>query len=66
MFNLLDVVRVRNLFSESCIKNGDIGTITEIFNNHKKTAYEVEFCDNQGKTIEILTLTADNLIKGSS
>lgn len=66
MFELFDIVQAKVSFNDSPVMQSEKGTIVEVLDNGKSIAYEVEFCDEYGKTIEILTLTGDNLIKVSS
>jgi hypothetical protein len=64
-FHELDVVTLADDIPEDGLKAGAIGTIVDVF--HKpKTAYEVEFSADDGVTITMATLTADQIRPYSS
>lgn len=55
----LDVVRANKNLSKSVLK-GCIGTIVLIYNK-PRLAYEVEFFDEEGETLELLTVEKDDI-----
>jgi hypothetical protein len=56
----LDVVALATDLPGEGLNTGDIGTVVHVF--HKPyTAYEVEFTDPDGRTIAMVTLTADQI-----
>ncbi|QEY26173.1 DUF4926 domain-containing protein [Neisseria zalophi] len=59
-YTLLEVVQLQQDFPSFNLRKGDIGTIVDIYSNPDE-AYEVEFCDNEGKTIALLTLKSEQL-----
>lgn len=56
---LLDVVALLKEKPEQKLLRGQIGTVVERYND---TDYEVEFSDNNGKTISIMTLSTDEVM----
>jgi hypothetical protein len=56
---LLDVVALLKGKPEYKLLRGQIGTIVERYSN---TEFEVEFSDNNGKTISLLTLSTDEIM----
>ncbi|MGN7941020.1 DUF4926 domain-containing protein [Virgibacillus sp. 6R] len=61
MYNEFDVVRLKELSIDAIhVKVGDIGAIIMVFEGE---IYEVEFVNNQGKVIEILTLHTKQIKK---
>ena len=56
---LLDVVALLKEKPENKLLRGQIGTVVERYSN---TEFEVEFSDNSGKTISILTLSTDEIM----
>jgi Domain of unknown function (DUF4926) len=59
MIKLLDEVALLKEMPENKLLRGQIGTIVERFSD---TEFEVEFSDNKGKTIAMLTLTTDEIM----
>jgi len=56
----LDVVTLTQDFPVDGVKAGAIGTVVHVF--HKpSTAYEVEFVNDDGSTIAMITVTANQL-----
>lgn len=55
--DMLKVVRL--IDAHSFCQAGDVGTIVEVFN--QGTAFEVEFADENGCTIEMLTLKREEV-----
>ena len=55
MINEIDIVTITHGVAEYNLKRGDIGTVVHYYGDGK--AYEVEFINNDGRTIALLTLT---------
>ena len=60
-YSLLEVVKLQQDLPGFNLQKGDIGAIVEVYSNPYE-AYEVEFCDNEGKTIALLTLKPEQLM----
>jgi len=58
--NLLDVISVLAEVPEEGIQAGMIGTVVDIHYG-PCLAYEVEFCDDQGRTIALAALLPDQI-----
>jgi hypothetical protein len=56
---LLDVVALLKEVPEKKLLRGQIGTVIECYTN---TEFEVEFSDNKGRTISMLTLSTDEIM----
>ncbi len=56
---LLDTVALIEDLPERKLKRGEVGTVVEIL---APDAYEVEFCDDEGKTYAMFALRADQLM----
>jgi hypothetical protein len=56
---LLDVVALLKEIPEKKLLRGQIGTIVERYTDAE---FEVEFSDNNGKTISMLTLATDDIM----
>ena len=56
---LLDVVALLKEVPEKKMLRGQIGTVIERYTD---TEFEVEFSDNNGKTISMLTLSTDEIM----
>jgi len=56
-----DVVRLRRPSPEHQLAEGAVGAIVLVFEDPR--AYEVEFCDNDGVTLGLVTLNEDDLEK---
>jgi len=56
---LLDVVALLEDLPERGLVAGQVGTVVELLND---AAFEVEFCDNEGKTYALLALRSDQLM----
>lgn len=54
-----DVVRLRQPVPKHNLAVGAVGAIVMVYDN--PTAYEVEFCDQNGVTLALLTLREDAL-----
>ena len=56
---MLDVVALLGDLRESGLVTGQVGTVVEILDNG---VFEVEFCDNDGRTYATLALRDDQLM----
>ena len=56
---LLDVVALTENIPERGLARGQVGTVVEIYG---PDAYEVEFCDDDGRTYALLSLHANQLM----
>jgi len=56
---MLDVVALLEDRSDRGLMAGQVGTVVEILDDG---VYEVEFCDNEGRTYDSLALPADQLM----
>jgi hypothetical protein len=56
---LLDVVALTEDLPDRGLVRGQVGTVVEVF---RAGAFEVEFCDNDGRTYAMLPLNADQLL----
>ncbi len=56
----LDVVRITRDIAGAGLQVGATGTIVHL-HAAQPPAYEVEFCDDQGRTVALLTLTDDDM-----
>jgi Domain of unknown function (DUF4926) len=56
---LLDVVALLKEKPEGKLLRGQIGTVVERYNDSE---FEIEFSDNNGKTISMLTLSTDEVM----
>lgn len=59
MFNELEVVELTHDIKESKLKEGDKGTIVEIYKGGE--AFEVEFISPDGKTSVLFTLSSEDI-----
>jgi hypothetical protein len=57
--NLYDVVALTEDIPDSGLVRGHVGTVVEIL---KPDVFEVEFCDNDGRTYAMLPLTRNQLM----
>lgn len=57
-----DVVFLKENLPESGLIKGQAGVILDVYHS-PSLAYEVEFCDTDGKTILCLALSPDQLIQ---
>ena len=57
---LLEVVALTEDLPEQALWRGQVGTVVEILGNG--AAYEVEFCDRNGRTYASLGLRPDQLL----
>lgn len=58
-FKLLDVVALTDNLPQRGLVRGQVGTIVETLS---PDAFEVEFCDNDGRTYAMLALKASQLM----
>jgi hypothetical protein len=56
---LLDVVALTEDLPERCLSRGQVGTVVETL---APDVFEVEFCDNDGRTYATLALHAKQLM----
>lgn len=52
-----DVVRLRRALSEQSLPAGATGTVVMVYDT--PPGYELEFCDEQGGTLALISLTAN-------
>lgn len=57
--SLLDTVALSEDLPERNLKRGEVGTVVEIL---APNTYEVEFCDDEGRTYAMFALRADQLM----
>lgn len=50
---------------QAAVRAGQVGTVVHVFSK-PSPAYEVEFCDADGETLAMLTLTAEQIAKTSA
>lgn len=60
VIQLLDVVALTTNIPEYGLHRGQVGTVVDLLANGQ--AFEVEFCDREGRTYESIGLRADQLI----
>lgn len=61
-YDITEVVAVINDNYHSTVRKGQVGTIVEILGENRNV-YEVEFCDDQGKTFYTAAIKEDDLLK---
>jgi len=61
MYKEYDVVRLREARVADGLSKGAVGTVL-IVHDAVPAAYEVEFCDSNGFTLALLTLTDNDLL----
>ena len=59
MINELDLVVLLKDFDDYGLKSGDLGTVVHCYKD--KEGFEVEFVTADGRTIEVLTLTDEEI-----
>ena len=59
MLNINDVIKVSKDIQED-IRAGDMGTVVHIFDQNPPV-YEIEFSDDQGRTIETVPLKEEDV-----
>jgi hypothetical protein len=64
-FSLLDVVTLVSDMPEEKLKAGMVGTVIEIYTKPNE-AYEVEFCDECGRTITTIALLPNQILLSSN
>lgn len=57
--NPLDVVALMEDMPKRGLVAGQVGTVVEV---HEPGVFEIEFCDNEGKTYAMLALREEQLI----
>ena len=57
--NLLDVVALTTDLPDEGLIRGQVGTVVEVLS---PSVYEIEFCDDSGRTYAQLPLPADKLL----
>jgi len=57
--SLLDTVALSEDLPQRNLKRGEVGTVVEIL---APDTYEVEFCDDEGRTYAMFALRADQLM----
>ena len=57
---LHDVVEINEALPEEKLPAGAVGTIVHVYRRHDR-AYEVEFADENGRTVSSVALPADKL-----
>ncbi|WP_273127806.1 DUF4926 domain-containing protein [Bacillus weihaiensis] len=57
MFKELDVIRARRRLSPFV----EFGTLGTIVLKHKENDYEIEFVDEQGQTLDLLTVNKNDI-----
>ncbi len=60
-FELLDVVALTEDIPEEQLERGDVGTIVDVYDDGR--AFEVEFCNRRGETLNMLALAPSQLLK---
>lgn len=58
--NLYDLVELKEALPEENLPPGAVGTIVHVF-HRPQLAYEVEFTDEDGRTISSVALTPDKI-----
>ncbi|HXO01861.1 MAG TPA: DUF4926 domain-containing protein [Stellaceae bacterium] len=56
---LLDVVALTTDIPEKQLQRGQVGTVVEVL---ERDSFEVEFCDDEGRTYALEPLRADQLL----
>ena len=56
---LLDVVALTEDLPDRCLNRGQVGTVVEVLDT---CVFEVEFCDNQGRTYAQLAVPESKLM----
>lgn len=59
-FKLLDVVALMDDVPERCLVRGQVGTIVETL---AEDVFEVEFCDDEGRTYAMVPLKSFQLMR---
>ncbi len=63
MPKILDVIHTRDAIPEHGLPAGAVGTVLEVFDKPTR-AYEVEFANEDGETIAMVTLTPAQVREG--
>lgn len=61
-YDVTEVVAVINDAYNYTVRKGQVGTVVEVLGNNKDV-YEVEFCDDEGKTLSTCAIKEDDLLK---
>ena len=61
MFQELEVVRLKRDQPSSGLAVGAVGTVVMVYDEADPPEYEVEFVDNDGRTLALLTLSEEEL-----
>ena len=59
-YSILEVVQLQQDFPNLSLCRGSIGTVIDTYMDPHE-AYEVEFCDDRGATVALLTLRPEQL-----
>lgn len=59
-FKLFDTVRLTTQVANCGVSVGTIGVVVEVYTRPQE-GYEVEFCDAEGRTIEIMGFSPEQL-----
>lgn len=62
MLELYDVVELRESISAEDLPAGAVGAIVDVFDG-TPPVYEVEFTDTDGRTVAMVTLRADQVMR---
>ena len=62
--NELDIVKAKRNLSKS-VSKGCMGTIVMVYDN-PRLAYEVEFINDEGDTVDLITVEPEDLVLVSS
>lgn len=59
-YSIFDVVVLITDLPEEGLASGSIGTIVDVYHSPKQ-AFEIEFCDSEGRTLALLPLRSDQI-----
>lgn len=62
MINEIDVVELKRDIPVASLRAGMRGTVVHVYKSNSER-YEVEFLDQEGETLTLLTLSGEDLIK---
>lgn len=60
-----DVVELRRAMPQHGLVRGQAGVVVHVFEQPNR-AYEVEFCNEEGETLALLTLQADDIAEAGT
>lgn len=63
-YKTLDIILLEHPIEENNLKEGDVGTIVEVYGNNE--AYEVEFVNENGETKALITLNPSDIISSKN